>query len=117
MFEDFSAKARAVVSSARMEASRRGADRIEPEHLLLGLEREEKHVTAQFLEEHPELEALRDYLNPAAAPWGKLAGRADMPLTPASREALTAASNHAAAHHKPVETRDLLRALLMVARA
>ncbi len=42
MFERYTEKARRVIFFARYEASQFGAPAIEPEHLLLGLMREDK---------------------------------------------------------------------------
>ncbi|MDQ3256655.1 MAG: hypothetical protein M3R15_22655, partial [Acidobacteriota bacterium] len=49
MFERYTEKARRVIFFARYEASQFGAPAIEPEHLLLGLMREDKTLTARFL--------------------------------------------------------------------
>src|SRR5881296_1451694 len=48
MFERYTEKARRVIFFARYEASQFGAPAIEPEHLLLGLMREDKSLTARF---------------------------------------------------------------------
>jgi len=49
MFERYTEKARRVIFYARYEASRFGATKIEPEHLLLGLVREAPLLVNQFL--------------------------------------------------------------------
>src|SRR5918999_1770661 len=48
MFERYTEKARRVIFFARYEASQFGAPAIEPEHLLLGLMREDKTLTGRF---------------------------------------------------------------------
>ena len=57
MFERYTEKARRVIFFARYEASQFGAPAIEPEHLLLGLMREDKLYRA-FL---PRLRFRRVY--------------------------------------------------------
>jgi len=47
MFERYTEKARRVIFFARYEASQFGAPAIEPEHLLLGLMREDKTLTLE----------------------------------------------------------------------
>ena len=49
MFERYTERARRVIFFARYEASLAGTEAIEPEHLLLGIAREDKSVLAQFL--------------------------------------------------------------------
>src|ERR671924_27119 len=61
MFERYTEKARRVIFFARYEASQFGAPAIEPEHLLLGLLREERSMAAQILFERGlRLAAVRD---------------------------------------------------------
>src|SRR5256885_4757169 len=48
MFERYTEKARRVIFFARYEASQFGAPAIEPEHLLLGLMREDKTLAGRF---------------------------------------------------------------------
>jgi uncharacterized protein YbbC (DUF1343 family) len=49
MFERYTEKARRVIFFARYEASQAGTEAIEPEHLLLGIAREENSLLAEFL--------------------------------------------------------------------
>src|SRR6266571_5251138 len=49
MFERYTEMARRVIFFARYEASQFGASMIEPEHLLLGLSREDKPLFVRFL--------------------------------------------------------------------
>jgi hypothetical protein len=53
MFERYTEKARRVIFFARYEASQFGAPAIEPEHLLLGLMREDKTLTGRFFPRAP----------------------------------------------------------------
>lgn len=60
MFERYTEMARRVIFFARYEASQFGASTIEPEHLLLGLSREDKPLFARFLPDGKQsLEAIR----------------------------------------------------------
>ena len=59
MFERFTKKSRRAVFFARYAALKEGAAQVEPNHLLIGLEREDKETTDRFMAEHPELERLR----------------------------------------------------------
>ena len=59
MFERHTDRARRAIFFARYEASRLGSPRIEAEHLLLGLVREDKPLTAHFLRSWESLESIR----------------------------------------------------------
>jgi ATP-dependent Clp protease ATP-binding subunit ClpC len=48
MFDRYTEKARCVIFFARYEASQFGAPAIEPEHLLLGLLKEDKQLVSPF---------------------------------------------------------------------
>ena len=116
MFEKFSVKLRRVIFVARYEASKLGATAIEPCHLLLGLEREDKNETTRFLAEHPEVERLRQHIHPSGTQLPNLSTSVDMPLTPESRQALNAAVVAGGDELEEVDTIDLLRGLLSVAK-
>src|ERR687883_449514 len=61
MFERYTEKARRVIFFARYEASQFGAPAIEPEHLLLGLLREDRSMAAEILYERGlRLNAVRE---------------------------------------------------------
>src|SRR6266576_2922234 len=61
MFERYTEKARRVIFFARYEASQFGAPAIEPEHLLLGLMREDRSMAAEILYQRGlRLNAVRD---------------------------------------------------------
>src|ERR1035437_6351415 len=67
MFERFTKGSRQAVFYARDEAVKEGAARIEPLHLLRGLELEDRVTTDRFVAEHLELERLRQ-TEPAPGP-------------------------------------------------
>lgn len=117
MFERYTDKAKRVIFYARLEASKLGAAAIGPNHLLLGLEREDKKAVKRFLANNPEMEKLRQQINPVGIPWPKLSTSVEIPLTELSKRALSAASDAAeVAHHGEVEHADLLCGLLSVAK-
>ena len=57
MFERYTEKARRVIFFARYEASLLGSGYIEPEHLLLGLFREDKAVSAKLIGPFSEMKS------------------------------------------------------------
>jgi uncharacterized protein YbbC (DUF1343 family) len=67
MFERYTEKARRVIFFARYEASMGGAEAIEPEHLLLGISREDGPLLGRFLPDgRTSTDQLRDRLRPVA---------------------------------------------------
>src|SRR6267142_1521070 len=69
MFERYTEMARRVIFFARYEASQFGASMIEPEHLLLGLSREDKPLFARFLTDGPQsLESIRGRIEKRSPP-------------------------------------------------
>lgn len=59
MFERYTEKSRRTTFFTRYEASQFGAQAIEPEHLLLGLLREDRSLAAQLLMSRVALEEIR----------------------------------------------------------
>ncbi len=83
MFERYTEKARRVIFFARYEASQFGAPAIEPEHLLLGLMREDKTLTARFLARaQTSLEAIRKEIEGRAPLREKISTSVELPLAP-----------------------------------
>lgn len=99
-----------MIFFARYEAGERGDSLIEPCHLLAGLERE----TKRFLAGNPELETLKQRLNPNGIPRPKISASVDMPLSDASKRALGAAIACTEGRAE-VGTAELLRGLLSLA--
>lgn len=62
MFERYTEKARRVIFFSRYEASQYGSSRIETEHLLLGLLREDKALANRFLRGHGSIESIRKHI-------------------------------------------------------
>src|SRR5256885_8765533 len=88
MFERYTEKARRVIFFARYEASIAAADAIEPEHLLLGISREDPPLLVRFLPEGKRsVERLREALCPAADR-EPTAISVEIPLSPESKRTL-----------------------------
>ena len=93
MFERYTEKARRVIFFARYEASQTASRAIEPEHILLGLLREDKTLARAFIADEERFSrALRNELTILAGGADPLPASVDMPLSPRARQALTIAS-------------------------
>src|SRR5881227_2981251 len=89
MFERYTEKARRVIFFARYEASQFGAPAIEPEHLLLGLMREDKTLTARFLARaQASLESIRKEIEGRAPLREKISTSVELPLAPETKRVL-----------------------------
>ena len=60
MFERYAEGSRRVIFYARDAAFERGSATIEPYHLLLGAEREDKQTAERFIAAHPAMETVRE---------------------------------------------------------
>src|SRR5919204_5691725 len=90
VFERFTERARQVVVLAQDEARTLRHDHIGPEHLLLGLMREEPGVAARVLHEAGlELHAVRDQVR-AVVGEGDAPSLGPIPFTPGAKAALEA---------------------------
>jgi ATP-dependent Clp protease ATP-binding subunit ClpC len=81
MFERYTEKARRCVFFSRHEACQFGSSCIEPEHLLLGLLREDKALANHFLRSHAAVESIRKQIEGRTAPWEQLSTSVDLPLS------------------------------------
>ena len=81
MFERHTDRARRAIFFARYEASRLGSPRIEAEHLLLGLVREDKRLTAHFLRSWESLESIRQQIEQHAPAHERVASPVDLPMS------------------------------------
>ena len=83
MFERYTEKARRVIFFARYEASQFGAPAIEPEHLLLGLMREDKTLTARFFPRaQVSIESIRKEIEGRTLLREKISTSVELPLAP-----------------------------------
>jgi hypothetical protein len=93
MFERYTEKARRIIFFARYEASQSGSHYIEPEHLLLGLFREDKGLSTKFIGTFNELDSIRRQIENATTRREKVSTSVDLPLSKASKSVLARAEN------------------------
>jgi ATP-dependent Clp protease ATP-binding subunit ClpC len=119
MFERYTEKARRVIFFARYEASQFGAPAIEPEHLLLGLMREDKTLTARFLARaHTSLENIRKEIEGRAPLREKISTSVELPLAPETKRVLAYAHEESdRLQHRHIGTEHLLLGLLREERS
>jgi hypothetical protein len=119
MFERYTEKARRVIFFARYEASQFGAPAIEPEHLLLGLMREDKTLTAKFLQRaQASLEAIRKEIEGRAPLREKISTSVELPLAPETKRVLAFAHEESdRLQHRHIGTEHLLLGLLREERS
>jgi ATP-dependent Clp protease ATP-binding subunit ClpC len=119
MFERYTEKARRVIFFARYEASQFGAPAIEPEHLLLGLMREDKTLTARFLARaQTSLEAIRNEIEGRAPLREKISTSVELPLAPETKRVLAFAHEESdRLQHRHIGTEHLLLGLLREERS
>src|SRR5436305_8400314 len=114
MFERYTEKARRVIFFARYVASQFGAHAIEPAHLLLGLMREDKTLTARFLARaQASLEAIRKEIEGRAPLREKISTSVELPLAPETKRVLAYAHEESdRLQHRHIGTEHLLLGLL-----
>jgi len=119
MFERYTEKARRVIFFARYEASQFGAPAIEPEHLLLGLMREDKTLTARFLQRaQTSLENIRKEIEGRAPLREKISTSVELPLAPETKRVLAYAHEESdRLQHRHIGTEHLLLGLLREERS
>ena len=113
MFERHTDRARRAIFFARYEASLLGSPRIEAEHLLLGLVREDKPLTAHFLRSWESLESIRRLIEQHAPAHKRGATSVDLPMSQGCTRALAYAEEEADRFsHRFIGTDHLLLGLL-----
>jgi ATP-dependent Clp protease ATP-binding subunit ClpC len=119
MFERYTEKARRVIFFARYEASQFGAPAIEPEHLLLGLMREDKTLTSRFLARaQASLEMIRKEIEGRAPLREKISTSVELPLAPETKRVLAFAHEESdRLQHRHIGTEHLLLGLLREERS
>ena len=96
MFEKYTEKARRVIFFARYEASQLGSRHIETEHILLGLLREDKHLTGKFFRRaDAALENIRKQIEGRAGGREKVSTSVELPLSDEAKRVLTYAAEEA----------------------
>src|SRR4026207_1313495 len=119
MFERYTEKARRVIFFARYEASQFGAPAIEPEHLLLGLMREDKTLTARFFPRaQVSIESIRKEIEGRTLLREKISTSVELPLAPENKRVLAYAHEESdRLQHRHIGTEHLLLGLLREERS
>lgn len=114
MFERYTEKARRVIFFSRYEASAFGASQIEVEHILLGLIREDKNLTARFLHRSgANVESIRKEIEGRTIVRDRSSTEADLPLSEEAKRALRfAAEESETLGNRHIGTEHLLLGLL-----
>jgi uncharacterized protein YbbC (DUF1343 family) len=114
MFERYTEKARRVIFFARYEASQFGSQSIEPEHVLLGLLREDREITKRFFPgTRVSLEAIREEIERRSELLEKITTAVELPLSNASKRVLAFAHEESdRLEHRHIGTEHLLLGLL-----
>ena len=114
MFERYTEKARRVVFFARYEASQFGAPAIEPEHLLLGLMREDKTLAGRFFPRtQMSVEAIRKEVESRTVLRERIPQSVELPLAPETKRVLAYSHEESERlQHRHIGTEHLLLGLL-----
>ncbi len=108
MFERYTQHARRVIFFARYEASQFGSSLIEPEHLLLGLLREDAELRKRI-----DPDRTRALIETHMPPRDKISTTVDLPLAEGAKKVLAyAAEETERLSHRHLGTRHLLLGLL-----
>ncbi|MGH9855524.1 MAG: Clp protease N-terminal domain-containing protein, partial [Blastocatellia bacterium] len=93
MFERYTEKARRVIFFSRYEASQFGASQIEAEHILLGLIREDKNLTARFFHRsQASAESIRKEIEGRTVMRARISTQIDLPLSDEAKRVLAFAA-------------------------
>ena len=93
MFERYTEKARRVIFFARYEASQFGASQIEPEHILMGIIREDRKLAARFFEQtNAGVESIRKEIEGRATMRDRISTEIDLPLSDGAKRAISFAA-------------------------
>src|SRR6184192_4082700 len=114
MFERYTEKARRVIFFARYEASQFGAPAIEPEHLLLGLMREDKTLTGRFFPRAQiTIESIRREIESRTLLRERIPTSVELPLAPETKRVLAFSHEESdRLQHRHIVTEHLLLGLL-----
>jgi ATP-dependent Clp protease ATP-binding subunit ClpA len=114
MFERYTEKARRVIFFARYEASQFGASEIEPEHILLGIIREDEKQAARFFSRpNAGVESVRKDIEGRAAVRDRIRDEIDLQLSNGAKSALSfAAEESERLGNRHIGTEHLLLGLL-----
>ena len=112
MLERYTENARRAIFFAHYEASQFGSVYIEPEHLLLGVVREDRAFTLRFLASSARSE-IRSKIEEHTAPRERKSSSADLPLSSGTKRVLAFAAEEAETlHHRHVGCEHLFLGLM-----
>jgi hypothetical protein len=115
MFERYTESARRSIFFARYEASQYGSPRIEAEHLLLGILREDKRLAGKLFPEMGAGEAIRKEVEAQILRGQPISTSVEMPLSQHSKLVLNFAADSAEQlEHREVDTVHLILGILRV---
>jgi ketosteroid isomerase-like protein len=115
MFQRFTEKARRVIFYARYEAGQYGSSRIESEHLLLGLLREDKGLLWHFMDAEGSGIDIRAKIEKRVARGDSFSTSVEVPLTDESKKILNLAVEESDRLGNPhIGTEHLLLGMLLV---
>jgi ketosteroid isomerase-like protein len=115
MFQRFTEKARRVIFYARYEAGQYGSSRIESEHLLLGLLREDKDLLWHFMDAEGSGIDIRAKIEKRVARGDSFSTSVEVPLTDESKKILNLAVEESDRLGNPhIGTEHLLLGMLLV---
>ena len=118
MFERYTEKARRVIFFARYEASQFGAPAIEPEHLLLGLMREDKTLTGRFFPRaQVSIESIRKEIEGRTLLREKISTSVELPFVLKPSTSAYAHEESDRLQHRHIGTEHLLLGLLREERS
>ena len=113
MFERYTEKARRVIFFARYEASQLGSPYIEPEHLLLGMLREDRAVWLLVSKQPIDSDAIKAEIATRAPSTLKIETSVDLPLSHQAKRLLAYGAEEAERlSHKHIGTPHLLLGLM-----
>ncbi len=114
MFEKYTEKARRVIFFARYEASQFGSPSIETEHLLLGLIREDRNLTARFIPKaNATIQDIRKEIEGRTLIHERVSTSVDLPFSEECKRALNSAADESERlGHKHIGTEHILLGLL-----
>src|SRR5438046_10700609 len=108
MFERNTERARRVIFFARYEASLFGSTKIETEHFLLGLIREDKNLTNRFLRDSFSINSIRKEVERRTIIREKVSTSIDLPLSNECKRILAYAAEEAERlNHRHIATEHL----------
>ncbi len=119
MFERYTEKARRVIFFARYEASTAGAEAIEPEHLLLGIAREDAPLLKRVLPNgNGAVDHMRSQIEQRLPQRERIPTSVELPLAPESKRVLHLAHEESDRHKtRHIGTEHLLLGLMREERS